>query len=99
MIDAKHEKLIPTNAARRLPWIKGRCGNDLSLASMTRWCTRGVRGVVLETIRIGGTIYTSEEATLRFIDKLNPSAVPNTSKACKSREIADADRRLDKADV
>ena len=31
------------------------------------WMTRGVRGVVLESARVGGAVYTTEEALERFL--------------------------------
>lgn len=100
MIDVQKEQLRTLNAARRLPWMRGRAGNSLSLDTLNRWRLRGIRGVVLETVKIGGTVYTSDEATLRFIDKLNgqngPAPRPSTQ---RRRAIADADRRLDDAGI
>jgi len=45
--------------------------STVSVATMQRWRKRGVRGVVLETILIGGSRYTSLQAISRFIDALN----------------------------
>jgi len=100
MIDAQTETLRTMNAARRLPWMKGRTGNDVSLCTLTRWSSRGIRGVVLETIKIGGTTYTTDEATLRFIERLNTegqSAARPTTR--RRRDIAAADARLDAAGI
>jgi hypothetical protein len=52
-------------------------------ATVYRWSTGGVRGVVLETIQVGGTRCTSKEAVQRFCERLTaartwepPSGVP-----------------------
>src|SRR6476646_8588855 len=100
MIDPQTESLKTKNEARRLPWMKGRFGNAVSLATLDRWMTRGVAGVVLESCRIGGTTYTSDEATLRFLDRLNGAGQPATRPVAKRRrQIAQADRRLDDAGI
>ena len=81
--------------------MKGRFGNAVSLPTLDRWCGPGVGGVVLETIRIGGTVFTSEEATLRFIARLSESKSTPRTQTTPSRHqaIAAADRRLDQAGV
>jgi hypothetical protein len=40
-------------------------------ATLQRWALHGIRGVQLETIRIGGSVYTSREALARFIERTN----------------------------
>lgn len=40
------------------------------VATAYRWSTAGVRGVVLETIQVGGTRCTSREAVQRFCERL-----------------------------
>jgi hypothetical protein len=40
-------------------------------STLWRWAHRGVRGVRLETILIGGRRYTSAEAMARFIERLS----------------------------
>jgi Protein of unknown function (DUF1580) len=99
-IDPTTEKLIPTNKARRLPWMRGRDGRDVSIETMNRWRLRGLRGVVLESLRCGGTIYTSEEATLRFLERLNapesPVSRPTTQRIA---ERSVAEKKLDKAGI
>ena len=100
MIDPQSETLKTKNEARRLPWMKGRYGNAVSLATLERWMTRGVGGVVLESCRIGGTTYTSDEATIRFLDRLNSAGQPATRPASQRRQqVARADRRLDDAGI
>jgi len=42
-----------------------------ALATLHRWRQRGVRGVKLETLLVGGRRYTSKEAISRFIERQN----------------------------
>ena len=53
-----------SEAARRLP-IRRR-GKPLHVNTLHRWAHKGCRGVVLETVMIGGTRCTSVEALRRF---------------------------------
>ncbi|MEQ8763208.1 MAG: DUF1580 domain-containing protein [Planctomycetota bacterium] len=43
------------------------------LATVYRWTTRGLQGIVLESVQIGGKRYTSLEAIQRFIERLSSS--------------------------
>ncbi len=52
-----------------------------------RWANVGVRGVVLESLNIGGVTYTSVEAWRRFRDALNqPKPKPSPVKTIRSRK-------------
>ena len=42
----------------------------MSISAAYRWCQRGLRGVKLETIRVGGALITSREAVQRFANQL-----------------------------
>lgn len=98
MIDLQTETTLRLNDARNLPWLKGRTGKRISKDSLQRWALRGLRGVRLETVRIGGTIFTSAEAILRFLERLNAGSdqAGNTPAATNSSAtIARAERRLD----
>jgi hypothetical protein len=69
-IDPLTEKLRSfAEAARRLPALRG--GKPVNPSTVWRWTTRGVRNrdgvlVRLETIKVGGTCCTSDEALVRF---------------------------------
>ena len=52
----------------------------VSMPTVWRWMLKGTRGVVLESIRIGGRRYTSVEACSRFIEASANDASPNTRK-------------------
>ncbi len=73
-----------------------RNGKRVHVSAVYRWSFRGLRGVVLETIRFGGTLYTSEEALQRFAESLSstrlesapPAPVP-TRKRQRQIEVAE----------
>src|SRR5438874_30499 len=53
---------------RNLP--RRRRGRRPHVSTFYRWATRGLRGVRLETLRVGTTMCTSLEAVQRFFDAL-----------------------------
>ena len=57
-----------TEATKLLP--RRRAGKRPNVATLYRWSTAGCKGIVLETIQIGGTRCTSREALQRFFDRL-----------------------------
>lgn len=65
MIELANETLIALrDAPRHLPHRPN--GKRLHISAVYRWIRSGVKGVVLDSIRIGGTTYTSIEALKRF---------------------------------
>lgn len=56
--------LTISEAARQLP-------TKVSNNAIWRWCTRGVRGVKLESVKIGGTRFTSSRALRTFLERCN----------------------------
>jgi hypothetical protein len=72
MIDIRNETIIRLEDVRaHLP--SSRRGKYLSKAVAFRWASKGVSGVLLETVKVGGARYTSVEALQRFVDALNPA--------------------------
>ncbi len=70
-IDFDSENIITlAEACRRVP------PDGVSTATMARWIQRGVRGVKLETIVIGGRRLTSVESLSRFFAAQNAADVP-----------------------
>lgn len=71
MIDIESETIITLGDA---------CGyfppEGVSTATIARWIQRGVRGVTLETIAIGGRRCTSREAIERFVADQNAADSP-----------------------
>jgi hypothetical protein len=65
-IDVEREHLVPiVEAARHYP------GRTPHFATCVRHALRGVRGVRLDTVMIGGRRYTSVEAIRRFLNEIN----------------------------
>lgn len=50
--------------------------NGIAEATMARYIQKGIGGVKLETIKIGGRRYTSKEAIARFIAAQNADDAP-----------------------
>lgn len=48
---------------------------NLNVCTIWRWAKRGVRGVVLETIAVGGRRFTSREAFRRFVQATSAKVV------------------------
>jgi len=78
-IDPNTETLRPlAEAAARLPALRG--GRPVHTTTVWRWATRGVRGrggqtVKLETLKVGGTCVTSDEALVRYFLALSTEQV------------------------
>jgi hypothetical protein len=70
-IDLLVESTIPLKEAANV--LPRRNGKRINFSTLWRWSMRGVRGVKLETLRIGGTLATSHEALQRFADALTAS--------------------------
>lgn len=69
MIDLNTETVVSlTEAAGVLPARRG--GKRPHISCLYRWTTSGCRGIVLESVQIGGTRCTSKEALVRFFDRL-----------------------------
>lgn len=91
MRDLSKETIIPLcKAAKLLP--SARCPHGVHVATLHRWIRRGVRGVRLEWIRIGGTTCTSEEALGRFFAALstttdNANAAPAGSRSERTHRV------------
>ncbi|MGD9720564.1 MAG: DUF1580 domain-containing protein [Pirellulales bacterium] len=75
MIDPKIERLITLRqACKMLP--KRRRGKSVHISCIYRWTLNGVRGVILESLQVGGTRCTSREALHRFFERLSEGTVP-----------------------
>ena len=86
-----------------------RRGKKIAHSTAWRWAMKGVRGVRLETRRLGGTLYTSMEALERFSRTLaetdhkgnpRPTRSPKRPTArARKREIERAWRTLEEAGI
>lgn len=102
MIDIHSERVLSLLEASRAECLpRRRRGQRPHVATLYRWATRGVRGVQLETIRVGGTLCTSLEALQRFCERCSdPSAsVSMRTTTARERDIARAERELDRAGI
>ena len=93
-------------------WLPKYQGTKIHTSTLWRWTSRGLRGVRLEYLRLGGRILTSVEAVTRFAAKLNDldqqqpeDAPPPVQKARKrtptarDRDVASARRELAAAGI
>jgi hypothetical protein len=96
MIDFEHETLIPLHAAPRHQLLRQgrRPGRPVHRGTLERWRTRGRRGIKLETFLLGGIRMTTEEAILRFIERMSdPAATPDAITPSQMRKAHDAAER------
>jgi hypothetical protein len=76
-IDPLSEEILSlSRAARRLPRVRN--DRPVSPATLWRWASSGLRGVKLETVKLGGATCTSIPALQRFFAALNNQPVPVT---------------------
>lgn len=95
MIDVQTETLVSlSEAAASLP--RRRAGKKPHTATLYRWTTRGCKGIVLESLAIGGTRCTSREALQRFFERL--SGLPSGCSQPKPRNES-VERELDRAGI
>ena len=77
-------------AAARLPCR--RAGKRPHVATVYRWAKRGLRGVVLETLQVGGTLCTSHEALQRFFEALTaPARMPAVTAVTSDQDRVEAE--------
>lgn len=103
-IDPQSETVLSlTDAAREYPWPRRRGGKLPNVATLYRWSLGGCRGVLLETIQVGGTRCTSLEAIDRFIEAgTAATGIGQTvlrSPAGRQRAIERAERELSEAGI
>jgi len=95
-IDISVENPIPLiQAAAHVP--RRRRGRKAAASTLHRWATHGLRGIVLETLQVGGTKCTSLAALQRFFDRLSDSKESSceSSNPPRRRGFEQADRDLD----
>jgi len=96
-IDIRSEQLLSINGATKS--LHGRP----HISTVWRWIQRGVRGVKLETVLIGGRRYTSNEALERFVSRTTAAAAgepaPTRTPTQRQRAILAAERELAAAGI
>jgi hypothetical protein len=110
-LDPGEELITLARAANLLPKIDGK---KVAVATLWRWCRKGLRGLFLPYVRVGRKICTTHAAMLRFFTQLaerdrcvlpdtrsQPRVLnrrPITSKQ-RQRALAEADAVLRRAGI
>jgi hypothetical protein len=91
MINTTLEKPIPIDEipAEHIP---GRGGKPVHQVTLSLWYRRGVRGVKLETLLIGGRRCTSIEALNRFYQAISQASHPSHQPPAEAAPRTDRDR-------
>lgn len=113
MILVPGDKLESLTSILKNDWFPRPNGKPMSVATLSLWATRGVRGVVLETVSIGQCVCTSKDRVDRFFaalteakrrrDSTNRNAPPESSergtrlKGAVKRRESTTNRRVAKA--
>ena len=91
MIDIANEQLIPIrDVPKHLP--RRASGRRVHISAVFRWISRGVGGVRLEAIKIGGTTYTSVEALQAFAQHRSQADRPPSPSVIRRRQLDRAER-------
>lgn len=78
-IDPSRDKLVPlSQIARSLP-------KKPSPACLWRWHAKGVRGIRLETVVVGGRRYTTERSWSKFVQATTAAAEQADDTECPER--------------
>ena len=97
MIDISNEQLVPLREVPELLPPRP-TGKKVHISAVYRWSRRGIRGVRLDVITIGGTTYTSKEALQRFGDGYKQGTVmphiSQTTPRSRRRQIDQAARQV-----
>jgi hypothetical protein len=102
MINLSTEELLTLAQAARLR-PPGRNGRPQHVSTVYRYALKGFRGVRLEVVRLGGSLYTSRQALQRFAERLTATSVhgdptrQSTTQRRQSREHAA--KRLDQVGI
>ncbi len=101
MIDIQDEEVVSlAEAAKSKCLPRRRKGKRPHVATLFRWATVGVRGVVLETLQCGGTRCTSVQALQRFFERLSGiDAVLSVPTRRRQQHIARAEAELNEEGI
>ena len=90
MIDISEDVRPLSVWAKRLP--RRRAGRPVNRATLYRWATRGLHGIRLEVIQIGGTTCTSKTALQAFFNALTEA---EKQKVSAQPDLQDGDQHCD----
>lgn len=98
MIDLCRETLLSTDSA--VDWLRKTTGHAYCRITIVRWMSKGLRGIVLESCKIGHRKYTSVEALGRFSCRLSETvSTPIEINGPIQPQVQNRDREQDKAAV
>ena len=63
-------------------------GKKVHVSTLHRWCSRGLRGVRLESLKLGGRVVTSVEALQRFAERCSSVGPEHRSSPNKQSQQA-----------
>lgn len=105
-IDMFHETVISLTQATKLLPERSRSGKKPHVSTLYRWSLAGLRNqsgarIRLETIKVGGTTCTSQEALQRFFERLSSQVpiveVPRLTSRQRLRQIQLVEKELEEA--
>jgi hypothetical protein len=104
MIDIQNgNRLIPLAQVPSLPFIpRRRCGRKLHVSTVFRWAQRGVGGIRLEVVRVGGSLCTTIPDLQSFFSALANAHRPASTavRSALTRSSLDrVERDLDAAGI
>ena len=92
MITLTNERVLPlSQACRHLPRRRGI--KPTHPATLYRWAKGGIKGVRLETIKVGGSMCTSIEALQRFCERLSAAGQQEVGRGERATEAHSAEGR------
>lgn len=105
MIDPTKDRLFPlTKVEDECPWLPPPArGERRAMSTWRTWAAKGVRGVRLQTLKLGGVTYTSEQAVIEFMrvtaSKDGDAFFNPPTPAARRRQIEQAQRELSAAGI
>src|SRR5262245_54821704 len=104
--DSDQDQLIPLRAVPRLSWLPRRRGKPIHIATVFRWCERGILGADgqrhrLRAIRVGGVPCVTQASLLDFFGALSrtPDSPPHPTRTGRNRAARRAGRELERAGI
>src|SRR5689334_23194438 len=95
MIDSTTEELLSLAEASKT--VPGKNGHGVNPSTVWRWALRGVGGVRLEVLRLGGRTCTSKQALQRFYERCTSAAIgvaPTATPAIRRKAVEAAEAEL-----
>ena len=99
MINILTEQVVSlSKGAKICPERRG--GKKPHISCLYRWTTTGCKGIVLESLQVGGTRCTSHEALARFFNRLTAAANCGPAQSSSSEdELGAVEKQLDAAGI